>query len=102
MLHADRLGAGRSAGVQDEKPRLCGKQRALSGAYSFAARKNVMFAFTNAAGHRESDRISSADLKKITIGQLSGALSNEKLIGQIFDGPKYKVTYKPNMEDSLL
>ena len=40
--------------------------------------------------------------KKITIGQLSVALSNEKLIGQIFDGTKYKVTYKPNMEDSLL
>ena len=65
------------AGVQDEKPRLCRKQRALSGACSFAARKNVMFAFTNAAGHRESDRISSVDIKKITIGQLSGALSIE-------------------------
>ncbi len=36
-----------------------------------------MFAFTNAAGHRESDRISSVDIKKITIGQLSGALSIE-------------------------
>lgn len=64
--------------------------------------KNVMFAFTNAAGHRESDHVSSVDLKKITIGQISGAPSNEKLIGQIFNGTKYKVTYEPNMEDYLL
>ncbi len=64
--------------------------------------KNVMFAFALSAGHRESDRVASIDLKKITIGQLSGAPSNEKLIGQIFDGAKYKVVYEPNMEDYLL
>ncbi len=64
--------------------------------------KNVMFAFTSAAGHRESDRVVSADLHKITIGQLDGAPSGEKLIGQIFDGTKYKVTYEPNMGDYLL
>ncbi len=29
--------------------------------------KNVMFAFTSAAGHREGDRVVSADLRKITI-----------------------------------
>ncbi len=64
--------------------------------------KNVMFAFTSAAGHRESDRVSSVDLCKITVGQLKNAASNEKLIGQIFSGTKYKVTYEPNMGDYLL
>ncbi len=46
--------------------------------------------------------MASVDLKKITIGQLSGSPSNEKLIGQIFDGTKYKVVYEPNMGDYLL
>ena len=64
--------------------------------------KNVMFAFTSAAGHRESDRVVSADLRKITIGQLKDAPSNEEQIGQIFAGTKYKVTYEPNMGDYLL
>lgn len=64
--------------------------------------KNVMFAFTSAAGHRESDRVVSVDLKKITVGQLSGAPSNEKLIGEIFSGMKYKVEYEPDMGDWLL
>lgn len=64
--------------------------------------KNVMFAFASSAGHRESDYVASIDLKKITIGQLAGAKSNEKLIGQIFDGTKYKVAYEPNMGDYLL
>ena len=64
--------------------------------------KNVMFAFASSAGHREPDRVASIDLKKITIGQLLGAPSNEELIGQIFEITKYKVTYEPNMEDYLL
>ena len=64
--------------------------------------KNVLFAFASSAGHRERGYVASVDLKKITIGQLSGATSNEKLIGQIFDGTKYKVTYEPNMGDYLL
>ena len=64
--------------------------------------KNVMFAFTSAAGHRESACVASIDLKKITIDQVSDAPSNERLIGKIFDGSKYKVTYEPNMEDYLL
>ena len=64
--------------------------------------KNVMFAFASSAGHRESDRVASVDLKKITIGQIPGAPSNEALIGQIFSGTKYKVVYEPNMEDYLL
>ena len=66
------------------------------------AEKNVMFAFVSAAGHRERDRVVSVDLRKITIGQLRGAASNETLIGQIFSGTKYKVAYEPNMEDYLL
>lgn len=64
--------------------------------------KNVLFAFASSAGHRERDRVNSVDLKKITIGQLLGSPSNEQLIGQIFDGTKYKVAYEPNMEDYLL
>ena len=64
--------------------------------------KNVLFAFALSAGHRDSDRLASIDLKKITIGQLPGAPSNEPLIGRIFDGTKYKVVYEPNMEDYLL
>ena len=64
--------------------------------------KNVLFAFASSAGHRESDRVASIDLKKITIGQNADAPSNERLINQIFDGTKYKVVYEPNMEDYLL
>ena len=64
--------------------------------------KNVMFAFTSAAGHREPDRVVSVDMRKITIGPLRGAPSEEKQIRQIFDGTKYKVTYEPNMGDYLL
>ena len=64
--------------------------------------KNVLFAFASSAGHRERDYVASIDLKKITIGQLSDAPSNEQLIGQIFKGTKYKVSYEPNMEDYLL
>ena len=74
-------------------------------ASAFAAslpEKNVLFAFASSAGHRESDRVASIDLKKIIIGQLLGAPSNERLIGQIFDGTKYKIAYEPNMEDYLL
>lgn len=64
--------------------------------------KNVMFAFALSAGRRETERVVSMDLKKITIGQLRNAPSNEKLIEQIFAGTKYKVVYEPNMEDYLL
>lgn len=64
--------------------------------------KNVMFAFALSAGHRESDRVASIDLKKITIGQLRNAGSNEKLIREFFSGTKYRVVYEPNMEDYLL
>ena len=64
--------------------------------------KNVLFAFALSAGHREHDRVASIDLKKIIIGQLSCSPSNEQIIGQIFDGTKYKVTYEPDMEDYLL
>lgn len=64
--------------------------------------KNVLFAFALSAGHRETDKIVGIDLKKITIGQLKGAPSNESLIHQIFDAAGYKVIYEPNMEDYLL
>ena len=64
--------------------------------------KNVLFAFTSAAGHRESNYVDSVDLRKITIGPLRNAPSQEGLIQEIFAGTKYKVTYEPNMEDYLL
>ncbi len=64
--------------------------------------KKVLFAFTNAAGHRESGRVVSVDLRKITVGPLRGAPSEEESVGKIFDGTKYKVTYEPNMGDYLL
>ena len=64
--------------------------------------KNVLFAFTSAAGHREAAYVDSVDLRKITIGPLRGAPSQETLIQEIFAGTKYKVTYEPNMGDYLL
>ncbi len=64
--------------------------------------KNVLFAFASSAGHREPDKVVSVDLKKITIGQLKGAQSNEKLISEWFAGTGYKVAYEPNMGDYLL
>ena len=64
--------------------------------------KNVLFAFASSAGHREPDRVASVDMKKITVGQLADAPSQEELIGQIFGGTKYRVTYEPNMGDYLL
>ncbi len=64
--------------------------------------KNVLFAFSLSAGHREADRVVSMDLKKITIGQLRNTSSNEALIDEIFAGTKIKVVYEPNMGDYLL
>ena len=75
------------------------RARAISAALP---EKNVLFAFALSAGHRETDRVASIDLKKITIGQLSDGDSNEQLIGQIFSGTKYRVVYEPDMEDYLL
>lgn len=64
--------------------------------------KNVLFAFALSAGHRESDRVVSINLKKITIGPLSGKPADEETIGSIFDGTGYKVVREPNMGDYLL
>ena len=64
--------------------------------------KNVLFAFASSAGHREPERVVSADLKKITIGPLTGAPASRELVDGIFSGTKYKVTYEPNMGDYLL
>lgn len=69
---------------------------------AYLPEKNVLFAFTSAAGHRESNYVDSVDLRKITVGPLRGAPSQEKLIQEIFAGTKYKVTYEPNMGDYLL
>ncbi len=64
--------------------------------------KNVLFAFSMAAGHREKDRVVSISLHKITIGQLKGAPSNEHLIREIFAGTKVRASYQPNIGDYLL
>ena len=85
--------------LQDEVLDTVMQARALAAALPG---KNVLFAFALSAGHREADRVVSIDLKKITIGQLPGAISNKQLIGRIFHGTKYKVVYEPNMEDYLL
>lgn len=69
---------------------------------SLLKNKNVMFAFLVSVGHRESNRVVSVDLKKITIGQLVNAQSNEKFINEIFANTKYKVKYEPNIGDYLL
>lgn len=62
--------------------------------------KNVVFLGNNV----QPEKLVTAlpDLKKITIGQLCGAQSNEQLIQKIFAGTGYKVTYEPNMGDYLL
>ena len=44
----------------------------------------------------------SVDLRKITVGPLRSAPSQERLVQEIFAGTKYKVTYEPNMGDYLL
>lgn len=41
--------------------------------------KNVLFAFAFSAGHRESDRVVLINLKKITIGPLSGKSATEEM-----------------------
>jgi len=64
--------------------------------------KNVMFAFAQSGGKRESDRVVSFDLKKIRIGQRKENASNENFISQIFADTKYKVIYEDNMEDYLM
>ena len=64
--------------------------------------KNVMFAFSLSAGRREADRVESIDLHRITIGDVGGAPSNEKLTGEIFCGTKYKVVYESAIDDYLL
>ncbi len=61
-----------------------------------------MFAFLVSAGHRESNRVVSVDLKKVTIGQLVNAQSNEKFINEIFANTKYNVKYEPNIGYYLL
>lgn len=64
--------------------------------------KIILFAFTNSAGHRDSDRVVSVDLHKITIGPLRGAPAQEPLVNEILAGTKYKINYEPNMGDYLL
>ena len=66
--------------------------------------KTIIFVGNNvrAAGHRESNYVDSVDLRKITVGPLRGAPSQEELVQEIFAGTKYKVTYESNMEDYLL
>lgn len=101
-LYAARFHFGDAACQPGENHRLCRQQCLRTGACRALPEKNVLFASALSAGHREPDYVTSIDLKKITIGQLLGDRSNEQLIGQIFDGTKYKVVYEPNMEDYLL
>ena len=62
--------------------------------------KNILFGLcASLPGIGNLTGVVSIDLKKITIGQLRGAVSNAELIGEIFGDTKYKVVYEPNMED---
>ncbi len=69
---------------------------------SLLSDKNILFGFASSAGHRETDRVVSIDLKKMTIGPIANISSNQQLIQQIFKDTKYKITYEPNMNDYLL
>ena len=64
--------------------------------------KNVMFGFSSSAGHRETNRVMSVDLKKVTIGDLKTGNSHEDFIKEIFRGTKYRVFYESNMGDYLI
>lgn len=64
--------------------------------------KNVMFGFVSSAGHRETERVVSIDLKKITVGDIKTHTSNEKFIDEIFSETKYKICYEPNIGDYLI
>lgn len=64
--------------------------------------KRVMFAFASSAGERMGERVVSADMKKITIGDIAGAPLNEDTIREIFGGTKYKLTYESRMDDYLI
>ena len=60
--------------------------------------KNVLFAFALSAGHREPDRVSSIDLKKITIGPLAGAPSSvdgERECQERVSAPRYFTVLPP-------
>ena len=52
--------------------------------------KTIIFVGNNvrAAGHRESNYVDSVDLRKITVGPLRGAPSQEELVQEIFAGTK--------------
>lgn len=65
-------------------------------------KKNVLFAFTSAAGYRDEKRVVSVDLAKITIGPVHGGYEDEVFIKKIFSGTKYNVHYEPYMADYLL
>lgn len=63
--------------------------------------KDVMFCFSQSAGHRERTRVCSVNMNKITVGDIGNA-DNETFIRDIFTGTRYSVTYQPNMGDYLL
>ena len=47
---------------------------------SLLSNKNILFGFASSAGHRESDRVASINLKKITIGSIANTSANQQLI----------------------
>lgn len=94
---ADTLRANGTKNVVFVGNNVCAKELAES-----LPEKNVMFAFSLSAGHRTAERVESIDLRKITIGDVGGTPLNEKLIGEIFDGTKYKVVYESAIDDYLL
>lgn len=79
-----------------------GNNMDAEGFASMLTGKNVMFGFVSSAGHRESDRVVSIDMKKITIGDLKTSDSHEILLKSIFEGTKYRMVYESNMGDYLI
>lgn len=63
--------------------------------------KDVLFAFSSSAGHREKDRVVSVNLNKMTIGSIDGSTEYETMIKEVFSGMKYKLIYCNDMDDWL-
>ena len=65
--------------------------------------KNVLFAFALLGGPPGAGVWSARSTsRRSPSASFRASPSNEPLIGEIFDGTKYKVVYEPNMEDYLL
>ena len=63
--------------------------------------KDVLFAFSSSAGHRENERVISVTLNKMTIGSVDGSTDYEPMIKDVFSEMKYKLIYCNDMDNWL-